>query len=131
MTAIELNALKTSMITAKDMPISMNAISEHLLDLAIEWEEHPDHFEDINPFFIAIGKARNKLLEWKAQGPRLVTEDDFKNADELGWLPVWHEERYGGLYCECILIPALEEKDIRYWTAKPTDEQRKATPWEI
>ena len=33
----------------------------------------------------------------KAQEPRLVTEDDFVNADKYGWLPAWCEERFSGL----------------------------------
>ena len=33
-------------------------------------------------------------------------------------------------YCECIAKGALAEKRTRYWTAKPSDEQRKAVKWE-
>lgn len=65
----------------------------------------------------------------KAQEPRLVTIDDFEGADEFGWLPAWCEEYAGAVYCECILVDALKEKGIRYWTRKPTDEQREAIPW--
>lgn len=65
----------------------------------------------------------------KAQEPRLVVEDDFKNADEYGYLPAWCETP-DDLYCECILIGALEEEGRRYWTSRPTDEQREAVKWE-
>lgn len=67
----------------------------------------------------------------EAQEPRLVTKDDFVNADEYGWLPAWCEEEYAGaVYCECICVDALKEKGVRYWTSKPTDEQREAVKWE-
>lgn len=67
----------------------------------------------------------------KAQEARLVIKDDFANADEYGWLPAWAEEKIGGVvYCECITVDALKEKGIRYWTRKPTDEQREAVNWE-
>lgn len=61
----------------------------------------------------------------KAQEPRLVTIDDFKDADECGYITAWCEAS-NGLFAECITVGALEEKDFRYWTSKPTDEQRKA-----
>lgn len=69
MTKQELNALKASNITAPDMPISMNTISERMLDLAIEWEEHRERFEDVNPFFVATREVRDKTLEWEMQRP--------------------------------------------------------------
>ena len=64
MTEQELNALKDTEITAPDMPISMNNASARLNDLAIEWEEHPEHFDDVNPFFVAIRIVRDKGLKW-------------------------------------------------------------------
>ena len=64
----------------------------------------------------------------KAQEPRLITVEDFKDADAYGYIPAWCETK-NDLFCECILIGALEEEGCRYWTAKPTDEQRRATPW--
>ena len=66
----------------------------------------------------------------KAQEPRLVIADDFKDADDYGWIPAWCEERTGGFYCECILIGALKEKGIRYWTSRPTKEQMEAVKWD-
>ena len=70
----------------------------------------------------------------KAQEPRLVTAEDFANADEWGYLPVWTEEKNGDLYCECIPSVAVTDEDYkaqyRHWTSKPTDEQRKMMKWE-
>ena len=74
---------------------------------------------------------RDALTLLKALEPRLVTKDDFNGADEYGWLPAWCEERAGGkVYCECILVDALKENGVRYWTGKPSDEQRENTKWE-
>ena len=66
----------------------------------------------------------------KAQEPRLVTKADFDNADPYGYIPAWCEEKIGGeCYCECILIGALKEKDLRYWTHNPTLKQMEAVKW--
>ena len=67
----------------------------------------------------------------KAQEPRLVTKEDFMDADEWGYLPVWCETVEGKVYCECITVTALdiEQGLYRYWTAKPTDEHRKSVKW--
>ena len=74
--------------------------------------------------------AKLKALS-KAQEPRLVTIDDFEGADEYGWLPAWCEQQMdGAVYCECILADALKEKGIRYWTSRPTYEQREKVKWE-
>lgn len=71
---------------------------------------------------------RDTLALLKSQEPRLVTEADFSNADKYGYLPVWCETK-DDLFCECILIGALEEEGCRYWTSRPTDAQREAEPW--
>ena len=75
--------------------------------------------------------AAAELLE--AQEPRIVTEADFENADEAGFIPAWCEEKdTGEVYCECISIGALEDAKfghVRWWTFRPTDEQREAVPW--
>ena len=39
----------------------------------------------------------------KKDNPHIVTINDFKNADEWGYLPVWCEEKITDkLYCNCI-----------------------------
>lgn len=76
----------------------------------------------------------NAIALLKAQEPHVITKDDFKNnpnVDENGYLPA---------YCEKIDRPigwmAIHKgyigarKDIRYWTGKPTDEQREAVKWD-
>lgn len=69
----------------------------------------------------------------KAQEPRLITEADFENADEYGFIPVWCEETNKNCYWNCIPRSALEtakEDRCRYWTAKPSLKQMEETPWE-
>lgn len=74
---------------------------------------------------------RDALALLKAQEPRLVTESDFNGADEYGYIPVWTEEKDGDMYWECIPKVAITDPDgievLRYWTARPTDEQRENT----
>lgn len=66
----------------------------------------------------------------KSQEPRLVIEADFENADDYNYIPAWCEERIGGAgYWEMITPGALEEKDFRYWTSKPSLKQMEETPW--
>ena len=62
--------------------------------------------------------------------PRLVEPTDFEKADDYNWLPAWCEERTGAGYWEMILPDALDEKDVRYWTCRPTQEQMEEIPWE-
>ena len=71
----------------------------------------------------------------KAQEPRLITEADFENADPYGYLSVWVEDKDDNeIICDCITKYAITEPDedyhYRYWTSRPTDEQRKAVKWE-
>lgn len=69
----------------------------------------------------------------KVQEPRLVTELDFDGVDEYGYIPVWTEEKDGDMYWECIPKVAITDPDgigvLRYWTSRPTNEQREETPW--
>ena len=81
----------------------------------------------------AVLAMRDAIVLLKAQEPRLVTESDFNGADEYGYIPVWTEEKDGDMYCECIPKAAITDPDgigvLRYWTSRPTDEQREATSW--
>ena len=97
---------------------------ERVADEANPWKEYPPLRCDIlYPLLI------DALTLLKAQEPRLVEPNDFENADDYNWLPAWCEERTGAGYWEMILPDALDEKDVRYWTGRPTDEQRAKEPW--
>ena len=73
---------------------------------------------------------RKALALLKAQEPRLVVKEDFENADKYGYLPVFVESRDGEMYWDCITDAALGDTVSRFWTTKPTDEQRKAVKWD-
>lgn len=67
----------------------------------------------------------------KAQEPRLLTEADFVNADHYGYMPAWAEEKNGDQFWKIVRVASLglEKKRLRYWTSRPTDEQREAVKW--
>lgn len=155
MTREDINAIKAQKITAPDMPISMNDASARLNDLAIEWEEHPEHFDDVNPFFIAGHEIRNKSLEWKANEPRVMSLEEAQAAlhtERVVWTEC--EEKngdkllYAGLHMDGTDYftmqdgSVMEETDLdggmgaelygkkyRFWTSQPSDELRETTPW--
>ena len=74
--------------------------------------------------------ARDALEMLKRQEPHLVVKEDFVNADKYGYLPVFVENRDGDMYWDCITDAALGDTVSRFWTAKPTDEQRKEMKWD-
>lgn len=78
----------------------------------------------------------------KAQEPHIVTIADYKNnpnVDKDGNLAVWRESRHfnGIAYHEDGWVVLNRDRVegwfntevIRFWTSRPTDEQREATPW--
>lgn len=100
---------------------------------AIECLLHPKDADD-SDMAKAIDTAVRAMRLLKAQEPRLVTESDFKNADPYGYLPVWVEEKDDNeIICDCITKHAITEPDedyhYRYWTSRPTDEQREEISW--
>ena len=77
--------------------------------------------------------AADALSILKAQEPRLITNDDFVNADAWGTIPAWIE--YNPAIEGAESGWAIIDSDIlgspfkKAWTARPTDEQRKAVKW--
>lgn len=74
-----------------------------------------------------------KLL--KEQEPRLIDLHDFDNADCWGNIPAWCEYNpsYGIKSIDSwllITIDHLHDKTARYWTQRPTEDQRKAVKWD-
>lgn len=53
----EMNEVNEQM---SDILISMNKVSEAMNKLAQEWHEHPEHFEGVNPFYMANWAIRQK-----------------------------------------------------------------------
>lgn len=86
---------------------------------------------------------RDALALLKAQDPRVVTLDDYENnpnVDKDGNLAVWRESRHfpGIAYHEDGWVVLnrnrvegwFNSEAIRFWTSRPTDEQREAVKWE-
>lgn len=87
-------------------------------------------------FYAYIMRRAHEML--KAQEPRLLTSKDFSNSpitDTGGAIPCWKESKsptrrsgwavivYGRWLAD------TENGSSRYWTSRPTDTQREATPW--
>ena len=77
-----------------------------------------------------------KLLD--AQEPRLLTAEDFHgnpDLDDGGGLPCWKEARKEtrrsgwAVICYGKWLADTEGGVARYWTRKPSEEQRRDTPW--
>lgn len=72
----------------------------------------------------------------KAQEAHIVTESDFNDADDNGYIPAWCEvlERDGTIVelgYTTIRREALNRVSFnRFWTSRPTDTQREAVKWE-
>ena len=89
----------------------------------------------------------------RAQEPRVMTPDEVKNMPEKSvvWLElkpdeIFKEEIYPfvgsgtgwySCYCSANTAPMFTDDDVeqygvdfRCWTSRPTEEERKATPWE-
>lgn len=82
--------------------------------------------------------TEDALALLKAQTPRLLTAWDFldnPDADAGGAIPCWKESksptRRSGwaVICYGKWLGDTEGGTCRYWTGKPTEEQREATPW--
>lgn len=90
-------------------------------------------------FDVALNAVINAL---KAQEPRLLTYEDFNNnpaVDSKGRLPAWveHNWKLGPSLVDdgysAITKEEMENWDksfVRWWTSRPTDEQRRVTPWQ-
>lgn len=91
----------------------------------------------------APGGCKDKLMcdalaLLKAQEARLLTSKDFSNSpisDAGGAIPCWKESksptRRSGwaVIVYARWLADTENGTSRYWTSRPTDAQREATPW--
>ena len=85
-------------------------------------------------------KVDDAISMLKAQEPRVMTKRDFENnpmVDANGSLPAWVEYRkMNGIARPVdgwgvINRPWVDGyNDRRFWTSRPTDEQREAVKWE-
>lgn len=84
-----------------------------------------------------ISKQEERIRELEAaQTARLITEKDFEKADCWGNIPAWYEHnpsiKIKTIDGWGIIKPEnLRDRMTRYWTQRPTDEQRKAEAWKM
>lgn len=78
--------------------------------------------------------ARDALELLKALETHVITKDDFSRCDDFGYIPAVFEPRDMTCFLNwewhLITINKLKNKDGRYWSGLPTDEQREAVKWE-
>lgn len=71
----------------------------------------------------------------RIEAPRLLIVSDFnaEDADNGGAIPCWKEAksptRRSGWAVICYGKWLADQGVARYWTGKPSDKQREATPW--
>lgn len=108
------------------------------------WGTGPHGASECNDLVADAFALINALM--KAQEPRLMTLEEALEAEY-----VYLEVRlHSSLQCECCILIKDEDGDIvplkkgfwgslesddygkewRCWTSRPTDEQRRATPWQ-
>lgn len=84
------------------------------------------------------GILEDALALLKAQEPRVMTIEELRGYSGPVWVE-WRDERYA--YENGWEVATFTEeyaaddetyngKDYRYWTSRPTDEQREAVKWE-
>jgi hypothetical protein len=79
-------------------------------------------------FDVALNAVINAL---KAQEPRILTADEMKAWDKDVWIEDFDEDKVIALdeSVAGFAVACMRGKK-RCWTARPTEEQRKAVPWE-
>ena len=77
---------------------------------------------------------KDALSVLEANKPHLITQEEFFNhpdRSEQGCLPLWYEEKSGKQgWCFVYYLADNPGEEKRYWTSRPTNEQREAAPWE-
>lgn len=79
-------------------------------------------------FDVALNAVINAL---KAQEPRILTADEMKSWNKDVWIEDFDEDKVIALdeSVAGFAVACMRGKK-RCWTARPTEEQRKAVPWE-
>ena len=90
-----------------------------------------------DPTTYCVNRLHAEILAMmEAEEPRLLTEADFQTdmADAGGAIPCWKESKSPTRRSGWAVIVygkwLADKATARYWTGKPTDTQRKATPWQ-
>lgn len=96
----------------------------------IQLKLYAESYDEILSFDDLVNLAE-RLSRPKAA--RLITAEDFETADD-GALPCWKESRKPTRRSGWDVIVLgrwlADRGSARYWTEKPTEEQRKETAWD-
>lgn len=102
----------------------------------IDRKEVIQRLESLSSPNVPYGELHKMALEFlKEQEPRIITEEDFENsaiASDAGEIPCWVESREFDETFPCIILRdnfAEDHTGERYWTSRPTNEQRRAAKW--
>lgn len=101
------------------------------------------YFDELEPFDCQEQLRADAIALLKAQEPHIVTIADYENnpiVDKDGNLAVWQENRPlngiayhndGWVILNRNRVEGwFNSEMIRFWTSRPTDEQREAIPWQ-
>ncbi len=103
-----------------------------------EWRDYSDSELshgltcDCEWWYNTAQKLKDAIALLKAQEPRVMTLDEAKSAFVIEYRSGKLKE-VGMTILDLDVDPANAHYGVIYrvWTARPTDEQREATPWEI
>jgi hypothetical protein len=138
-------------------PIDADALKEILRYKLIEFVKHPtfvrsDMEEGIDRGISCALMAINDAPTIQPDAPRVMTLKEVLRSSQKIGVPCWVEDHIEGI--GVVLFPAVVTSDdiyiqytgndyyegaiyhwaynkrLRCWTAKPTDEQRKAVKWD-
>ena len=112
---------------AMDTEIDACLVADALELLKEQQEKIDGLLEDLAT---AIDDKESALLMLKEKQPRVLTLYEVSNAKypEDVFCEIKDENRVFAVTAP-VPIQWRAHPDIRYWTARPTDEQRKAVPW--
>ena len=86
--------------------------------------------------FACKNDVKLSVFRWlNAQEPRILTADEMKSWNKDVWVEYIGDDRI--VVVDEHLAASITEfamsmmcDKVRFWTARPTEEQRKAVPWE-
>ena len=82
--------------------------------------------------FACKNDVKLSVFHWlNAQEPRILTADEMKSWNKDVWIEDFDEDKVIALdeSVAGFAVACMRGKK-RCWTARPTEEQRKAVPWE-
>lgn len=122
----------------------MDDLREKVIKRLNEEITHNEYWDEEYADCVPVSLLKDALSLLKAQEPRLLMAEEVKKVPEgkIVWVEQHTREkdylmpmaatgdgRFGNFYLG-ILWKEVNTRFYRMWASKPTDEQRKATPWD-